>query len=93
MCVQGRPHREHDPVNQARRRSWKIILDRGRTLWIPRLEIHLVGWGAWSSPGSPNGIITVLSTQQVPHEDVLKGDFSNCHFQKVPVADATIRAV
>lgn len=35
----------------------------------------------------------MLSTQQVPNKDILKGDFSNCHFQKVPVADDTIRAV
>lgn len=45
-----------------------------------------------SSLGSPNGI-TVLSTQQVPNKDVLKGDFSSCQFQEVPVADNTISAV
>lgn len=43
--------------------------------------------------GPPNGIIILLSTQQVPNKDVLKGDFSNCHFQKVPVADNIIWAV
>lgn len=37
--------RKGHPV-KACRRSWENILDRGRTLFVPRFSIHLAGWGA-----------------------------------------------
>lgn len=92
MCSRKTSQRK-GALNRAGRKSWKNILDRGRKLLIPSLSIHLVGWGVRCSLESPNAIIRVLSKQQVPNKDILRGDFSNCRFQKVPAADDTIWAV